>query len=155
MEILISDDGAGIDAAEVKAAAVKNGVISAERASALGESEALALIFHSGVSTSLIITTISGRGLGMAIVREKAEKLGGRIAVETRPGAGHDIPHHAAGHAGDFSRPARLRRRDASSSSRPQISSAWCASRARKSAAWKTAETISLDGEMLVTGAAR
>ena len=88
VEILVTDDGAGIDVEEVKAAAVRNGAISAEDAQALAEPAALALIFDSGVSTSPIITEISGRGLGMAIVREKVEKLGGQIAIETVRGAG-------------------------------------------------------------------
>ncbi|HEX9870966.1 MAG TPA: response regulator, partial [Candidatus Tectomicrobia bacterium] len=52
------------------------------------EQEALALIFHSGVSTSPLITDISGRGLGLAIAREKAEKLGGGVSLETYPDVG-------------------------------------------------------------------
>jgi len=88
VEILIADDGAGMDLAEIKAAAVRHGVVSEDEADKLGEQQALALIFQSGISTSRIITEISGRGLGMAIVREKVEKLGGRVAVETEPGAG-------------------------------------------------------------------
>ncbi len=46
------------------------------------------LIFQSGVSTSPIVTEISGRGLGMVIVREKVERLGGHLSLETRPGRG-------------------------------------------------------------------
>jgi two-component system chemotaxis sensor kinase CheA len=88
VEILVSDDGAGIDPEKVRAAAVKAGVISRETAQTLGPEESLALIFQSGVSTSPIITDLSGRGLGLAIVREKAEKLGGTVSVETRIGAG-------------------------------------------------------------------
>ncbi len=88
IEILIADDGAGIDVAQVQAAAQRLGMLSAEEAQRLGEHEALALIFRSGVSTSPIITDISGRGLGLAIVREKVERLGGVIAIETRPDAG-------------------------------------------------------------------
>ncbi len=89
VEILISDDGAGIDPAKVRAAALKLGLISPEAAvESMSEPEALALIFQSGVSTSPIITDISGRGLGLAIVREKVEKLGGAVSLETRPGTG-------------------------------------------------------------------
>jgi two-component system chemotaxis sensor kinase CheA len=83
VEILISDDGGGIDCRKVTAAAVKKGFLSSEAAEKLDEQAALALIFQSEVSTSPIVTDISGRGLGMAIVREKIEKLGGQIAVET------------------------------------------------------------------------
>ncbi|MGE0823890.1 MAG: Hpt domain-containing protein [Candidatus Binatia bacterium] len=83
VEILIADDGGGIDRGKVKQAAVKKGLISAKAAENLDEKETLALIFQSEVSTSPIVTDISGRGLGMAIVREKIEKLGGHISVET------------------------------------------------------------------------
>lgn len=88
VEVLVADDGAGIDAARVKAAAGKLGVVSVEDAERLGEQEALALIFQSGVSTSPIITDVSGRGLGLAIVREKVERLGGSIVIESQPDAG-------------------------------------------------------------------
>jgi len=88
MRLLLSDDGAGIDSSKVKASAVKHGLISAEAAARLSESEAQALIFQSAVSTSPIITQLSGRGLGLAIVQEKAERLGGEVSVESRPGLG-------------------------------------------------------------------
>jgi two-component system chemotaxis sensor kinase CheA len=88
VEILISDDGAGIDCEQLRAAAVKEGILTAKEASALGVAETLPLIFHSGLSTSRVVTDISGRGLGLAIVREKVESLGGQVAVESQPGAG-------------------------------------------------------------------
>ena len=88
VEILVADDGAGIDAAKVKSAARKLGILSAEEADKLGEQQAIGLIFQSGVSTSAIITDISGRGLGLAIVREKVERLGGAVTVESHPDAG-------------------------------------------------------------------
>lgn len=88
VEILVSDDGGGIDLARVKKAAVANGIITHEESDAISSGEAISLIFKSGVSTSPIITDISGRGLGLAIVHEKVEKLGGVISAENRPGAG-------------------------------------------------------------------
>lgn len=88
VEVAVADDGAGIDAGKVKAAASKLGAVSAEEAQRLDEREALALVFRSGVSTSPIITDLSGRGLGLAIVREKVERLGGAIALESRVDAG-------------------------------------------------------------------
>ncbi|MBI4455117.1 MAG: response regulator [Acidobacteria bacterium] len=83
IEILVSDDGAGIDVAKVREAGVKLGMLSRDKAENLARQEALCLIFESGVSTSPIITDISGRGLGLSIVREKVEKLAGTVSVET------------------------------------------------------------------------
>ncbi len=88
VEIIISDDGAGISIDRVRAASLKFGVISPGEAERLTEPEVLLLIYKSGVSTSPIVTDVSGRGLGLAIVREKVEKLGGTIAFETHLNAG-------------------------------------------------------------------
>ena len=88
VEIVIGDDGGGIDAARVRSAAVRRGVISQEDAGRLGERESLGLIFRPDVSTSPIITEISGRGLGMDIVKSEVERLGGRVDLETRIGVG-------------------------------------------------------------------
>jgi two-component system chemotaxis sensor kinase CheA len=88
VEITVADDGAGIDIARVKEEAVRNGEISQEEADILRDDEALRLIFRSGVSTSPIISDISGRGLGLAIVREKVERLGGAVSLESHCGAG-------------------------------------------------------------------
>lgn len=88
VEIVVSDDGAGIDPAKVRTAALKHGTISEAEAARLTEQELIELIFRPDLSTSPIITQISGRGLGLAIVREKTELLGGRVAVESRLGFG-------------------------------------------------------------------
>ena len=87
-EIVIADDGAGINVEQLKTVARERGMISAEGADKLGEQEALALIFQSGISTSPIVTDLSGRGLGLAIVREKIDRLGGTIEIESRPDHG-------------------------------------------------------------------
>ncbi len=87
IEVAISDDGSGIDASGVKAAAVRNGFMSREEADRLSDREALLLAFRSGITTSRIVTDISGRGLGLAIVREKVEKLNGTIEIDSQ----HDI----------------------------------------------------------------
>jgi two-component system chemotaxis sensor kinase CheA len=84
VELLVADDGKGIDVAAVKAAAVKAGIVTAESLSALDETEQLSLVFRSGVSSSPIITDLSGRGLGLAIVKEQVEKLNGTLSVETQ-----------------------------------------------------------------------
>lgn len=88
VEIVVRDDGAGIDLARVKAKAVELHLLSSSEAERLDDAAALNLIFHSGLSTSALITDISGRGLGMAIVREKADALGGTIQVDNRRGQG-------------------------------------------------------------------
>jgi two-component system chemotaxis sensor kinase CheA len=88
VELLVSDDGAGIDTAKVKESAIKHALLSADDARGLGDAEARALIFQAELSTSPIITRLSGRGLGLAIVREKAGKLGGTVSVESQPGQG-------------------------------------------------------------------
>ncbi|MEA3331979.1 MAG: response regulator [Pseudomonadota bacterium] len=94
IDITIVDDGQGIDCEKVKKKAVALGLLGQETASSMSEEGLLDLIFNSGFSTSSIITEISGRGLGMAIVREKIENLGGRIGVTTRVGAGTTFAIH-------------------------------------------------------------
>ena len=83
VEILLADDGGGIDLGGLKETALKRGIMSPEETDKLTEEEALALVFQSGVSSSPIITDLSGRGLGLTIVREKVEKLGGQVSIET------------------------------------------------------------------------
>ena len=88
VEITLSDDGKGIDPERLRASAMKSGLLEAEEVRALTDEEALMLIFQSGLSTSPIITDISGRGLGMAIVREGVESLGGKISLASLPEKG-------------------------------------------------------------------
>ena len=88
VQILISDDGRGIDRAKIQASASKLGLTTQPQADNLSDPEALALIFQSGVSSSALITDLSGRGLGLAIVREKAEKLRGTVTVQSELGGG-------------------------------------------------------------------
>lgn len=91
IEIRVEDDGRGIDRARVREAAVRAGLATADAAEALTDEDALDLIYRSGLSTSPIITNVSGHGLGLAIVKERVEGLGGRIDVETKAGAGTRI----------------------------------------------------------------
>ncbi len=88
MEVLVSDDGAGINVAEIRRSAIRLGILSKEDADRMDESRLLPLIFFSGVTTSPIITDISGRGLGLAIVQERVERLGGAVFCETAAGEG-------------------------------------------------------------------
>ncbi|MEX2271448.1 MAG: response regulator [Vicinamibacterales bacterium] len=91
VHLRVSDDGAGVDAAKVKASAVAHGLVSSDEARQLGDVEARRLIFEPEVSTSPIVTRLSGRGLGLAIVRENAEKLGGTVSVASYPGRGTEF----------------------------------------------------------------
>jgi len=88
VEITLSDDGKGIDKEHVLKAAIKSGVLSNEAAGKLEPEEVLDLIYQSGVSTSSIITDISGQGLGLSIAHEKVVKLNGKISVETEASRG-------------------------------------------------------------------
>jgi len=87
-KITLSDDGKGINEKHVLKAAIKAGNITSESAEKLEQKEILSLIYQSGVSTSSFITDISGRGLGLSIVREKVEKLNGTIWMETEVNSG-------------------------------------------------------------------
>jgi two-component system, chemotaxis family, sensor kinase CheA len=91
VEIAVRDDGAGIDVERVRAQAIARGLVSATAAAAMEASAVQSLIFESDLSTRTMITQLSGRGLGLAIVREKAEKLGGRVNVESQPGLGTTV----------------------------------------------------------------
>ena len=88
VEIVITDDGAGINIEKVKKTALKNGVITQKQAEELSDEEAQMLIFQSSLSTSQIVTDVSGRGLGMSIVQESIQKLGGRLSLQSQPGKG-------------------------------------------------------------------
>lgn len=88
VELRIVDDGCGVDIREVKRRAAKSGAISEEEAASMTEEQALGLIFRSGLTTSPIVTDLSGRGLGLAIVREKVEALEGSVRCFTEPGKG-------------------------------------------------------------------
>jgi two-component system, chemotaxis family, sensor kinase CheA len=82
--IKLEDDGGGIDPRRVKDAAIKKGFLSAEAAKKLSDSEAIDLIFSPGMSTAEKATDVSGRGVGLDIVRTNIERLSGSIALDTR-----------------------------------------------------------------------
>ena len=81
--IMITDDGAGIDADKIRRKAVEKGMISQSEADSLDDADAVRLIFLPGFSTAEQITDISGRGVGMDVVRSKIEALSGHVDVET------------------------------------------------------------------------
>lgn len=82
--IMVTDDGSGINADKIRNKAVEKGMISREEADALPDADAVRLIFLPGFSTAEVITDVSGRGVGMDVVRSKIESLGGNVDVETK-----------------------------------------------------------------------
>ncbi|MCC5015200.1 MULTISPECIES: hybrid sensor histidine kinase/response regulator [unclassified Legionella] len=88
IEILVSDDGAGIDLKQIYAKAQQLGLINPRENQSPKKEDIIPLIFQSGLTTSPMITDLSGRGLGLAIVWEKTEKLGGLVTVDTHKGKG-------------------------------------------------------------------
>ncbi len=86
--IEIGDDGRGIDAERLVAKAIAGGVIGADEAARLGHEARLELIFAPGLSTAREITAISGRGVGMDVVRANIERIGGRVDIDSRFGRG-------------------------------------------------------------------
>jgi two-component system chemotaxis sensor kinase CheA len=86
--IEVIDDGPGIDVEELKVGAIERGIISAETAEAMSEREAVSLIFRSGFTTKREVTELSGRGVGLDVVREHVERLHGTIHVESTLGEG-------------------------------------------------------------------
>ncbi len=84
----ISDDGAGIAVEKVRAKAIERGLVTAERAAQLGEREILQLVFQPGFSTAAQVTNVSGRGVGMDVVRTNVEKIGGTVEIDSRSGIG-------------------------------------------------------------------
>jgi two-component system chemotaxis sensor kinase CheA len=91
VNIEVGDDGAGIDVARIKQKAVEKGLIRPEQAITLSERDALGLIFQAGFSTAKLVTNISGRGVGMDVVKSHIEKIGGVVDVFSRPGEGTTV----------------------------------------------------------------
>ena len=86
--IEVSDDGAGIAVEKIRQKAIERGLITAERAKHLAERELLQLIFLPGFSTAAAVTNVSGRGVGMDVVRTNVERIGGKVEIDSRAGKG-------------------------------------------------------------------
>lgn len=91
VRIEVSDDGKGIDSRLIVQKAIEKEVITPEQAARLSEQEALELIFRPGFSTKDRATDLSGRGVGMDVVKETTNKLRGRLSIDTTPGQGTRI----------------------------------------------------------------
>jgi two-component system chemotaxis sensor kinase CheA len=87
--ICVSDDGNGIDAEAVRSRAIEKGLVSAD--AQLTETETFALIFQPGFSTAKTVTDVSGRGVGMDVVRRRVDSLRGAIDVISKPGLGTSV----------------------------------------------------------------
>jgi two-component system chemotaxis sensor kinase CheA len=89
--IVVADDGRGMDPDVLRRKAVEKGVIDEAQAARLGEAESLELIFRPGFSTAGAISDISGRGVGMDVVKTRVAELGGTLQVRSRPGHGSEL----------------------------------------------------------------
>ena len=86
--IEVDDDGSGIDPEVIRAAAVEKGIITSEDASKLDDQESIMLICLPGFSTAKVVTDVSGRGVGMDVVKNKVESLGGTLEIKSNLGVG-------------------------------------------------------------------
>ncbi|MFN8573764.1 MAG: chemotaxis protein CheA [Gemmatimonadaceae bacterium] len=87
----VADDGAGINVDRVRRKAVERGLLKSEAAAALPDAQVLRLIFEPGFSTAEKITNVSGRGVGMDVVRSNIEKIGGTVDLTSREGQGTTV----------------------------------------------------------------
>jgi two-component system chemotaxis sensor kinase CheA len=92
--IEVADDGAGIDSARVKQLALGKGIITSAEAETLSEKDLLNLIFVPGFSSAREVTELSGRGVGLDVVKTAVERLGGTVTVATQPGEGTRFTLH-------------------------------------------------------------
>ncbi|MEM8910692.1 MAG: chemotaxis protein CheW [Planctomycetota bacterium] len=89
--IEIIDDGAGIDPNRLKSRAIEKGILDADAAARMSDREAVNLIFAPGFSTAAVVTDVSGRGVGMDVVRTNIEKIGGGVEVTSELGQGSTV----------------------------------------------------------------
>jgi two-component system chemotaxis sensor kinase CheA len=88
VNIEVSDDGGGIDPVSVKRKAIERGMVTSEHARLMDEQEAINLVFLPGFSTAEKVTSLSGRGVGMDVVKTNIEKIGGKVSIQSQPGLG-------------------------------------------------------------------
>jgi two-component system chemotaxis sensor kinase CheA len=86
--IEISDDGAGVDVAAIKRQALERRLITPEQSRSMSDEDAINLIFAAGLSTAASVTSMSGRGVGMDVVKTNVEQIGGKVTIKSKAGAG-------------------------------------------------------------------
>ncbi len=87
----IEDDGRGIDPVKLRSKAVEKGLLSLAAANALSDRDAIHLVFHAGFSTAEKVTNISGRGVGMDVVKKNIQSIGGQVEIQSRVGVGTTV----------------------------------------------------------------
>lgn len=92
--IQVTDDGRGIDVSQVRKYAVANRYVSSEKAGELNDNEMLSFIFEPGFSLSAQVTEVAGRGVGLDVVKNAIDTLGGRVTVESKRGEGTTFSLH-------------------------------------------------------------
>lgn len=88
VNIVIADDGGGIGVERVRARALERGIITPAEAEQMSDREVMQIIFQPGFSTAVKVTNVSGRGVGMDVVKTNIERIGGTIDVQSQPGVG-------------------------------------------------------------------
>lgn len=106
--IELSDDGRGLLTDRIRARALQRGLATEPELAAMSEAQLQRLIFRAGVSTAPAVTVISGRGVGLDVVRANIERVGGTIGLSSRPGQGTTITLWVPTRAGKAERPRLL-----------------------------------------------
>lgn len=91
VNIEICDDGAGLNVERIRRKGIERGLVSAEQAARMSDRDVYQLIFSAGFSTAEQVTSVSGRGVGMDVVKTNIERIGGMIDLQSRPGEGTTI----------------------------------------------------------------
>ena len=91
VNIEIGDDGGGIDVVRVRQKAIEKGILRPEQADKLSDRDVFSLIFQPGFSTAQVVTNISGRGVGMDVVKSHIERIGGIVDLMSKPGEGTTV----------------------------------------------------------------
>jgi two-component system chemotaxis sensor kinase CheA len=84
----VADDGRGLDPAKISTAAVAKGLVAAQAVAAMPEEEKLALVFLPGLSTAECVSDVSGRGVGLDVVKTNLDRLGGKVEIQSQAGKG-------------------------------------------------------------------